>query len=347
MKNEIDLSNYNIRTDLIIETIEKYPDLDGIKRKTSKIDDIVLEEVEIDEVGEKNCGKKKGLYKTITFDDVTDNSNRKKIEDVFCDALKKFLEDHLIKESDTCLLIGLGNPKSTPDALGPKTIESVLVTKHLFDMKESNVLDGYRNVSAFSPGVTGTTGIETKNFILGITRQVKPDFLIVIDALASSSVDRVNKTIQMTDTGIHPGSGVGNSRCEISKDTIGIPVFAIGIPTVVDAVTIVTDTIFYMIKHFSYNKENIKNYKTKLIPFMNRNYLEHEENLSREDKMKLMGLLGSLNEDEMKELVFEVLTPIGYNLMVTPKEVDFLIDKLSQVLAKGINRALHRQINQS
>lgn len=347
MSHEIDLSRYQIRTDLIVETIEKFPALEGVKRKTTKIDDVVLEEVEIDEKGETCCGKKKGLYKTITFLDVTDKTNRKKVEDVFCDALRKFIADHQIKEEASCLLIGLGNPSSTPDSLGPKVIESILVTKHLFDMEGSNVEEGYRSVAAFSPGVTGTTGIETKNFILGITEQVKPDFLIVIDALASSSIDRVNKTIQMTDTGIHPGSGVGNSRVEISEDTIGIPVFAIGIPTVVDAVTIVTDTIFYMLKHFSYNKENIQNYKTKLIPFTNRNYLEHEENLTEEDKIKLMGLLGSLSEEEMKELVFEVLTPIGYNLMVTPKEVDFVIEKLAQMLGKGINRSLHRQIKAS
>lgn len=347
MKHEINLSNYPLRTDLIVETIDRYPELNGIKRKTTKREEITLEEIEISEEGEKLCGKKKGFYKTITFSDVTDRQNRQKVEDVFCEALKDFLWDHQILETSTCLIIGLGNASSTPDALGPKVIESILVTKHLFDITGSQVEEGYRNVAAFAPGVTGTTGIETKNFILGITEQVKPDFLIVIDALASSSIDRVNKTIQMTDTGVHPGSGVGNSRTEISKETIGIPVFAIGIPTVVDAVTIVTDTIFYMLQHFSYNKENLKNYKTKLIPFSSRNYLDHEENLSDEDKMKLMGLLGNLSEEEMKELVFEVLTPIGYNLMVTPKEIDFVLVKLSQVLASGINRALHRQIKAS
>lgn len=345
MKHEINLENYRLRTDLIVETIAKYKETKGIDVKTKRIDDIQVDEVVIDEEGEKYCGKKKGIYKTITFLDVTDSKNKKQVEDVFCNSLKELLKDNKIKENDTCLIIGLGNERSTPDSLGPHVIKSILVTKHLFDLPGSNVEDGYRNVSAIAPGVTGTTGIETKDFILGVKEKVKPDFILVIDALASSSIDRVNKTIQLTDTGVHPGSGVGNGRSEISKETIGIPVFAIGVPTVVDAVTIVTDVIFYMLKHFSYNKENLQNYKTKLVPVMNRNYLDHEENLSSEDKMKLMGLLGNLTEEEMKTLIFEVLTPIGYNLMVTPKEIDFIMDKLSSVIAKGINRALHRQIN--
>ncbi len=345
MKHEINLERYAVRTDLIVETIAQYKDKKGIHMNTKQFDQVRLDEVEIDEEGETYYNKKRGMYQTITFEDVTDHTNRDKVQEVFSFALKDLLSKHQIKEEDTCLIIGLGNGKSTPDALGPKVIQSILVTKHLFDLPGSNVSSGYRNVAAFAPGVTGTTGIETKDFILGITEKIKPQFLIVIDALAASSIDRVNKTIQMTDTGVHPGSGIGNSRTEISQDTIGIPVFAIGIPTVVDAVTIVSDTIFYMLKHFSYNKENIKNYKTKLIPIMNRNYLDHEENLSDKDKMKLMGLLGNLSEEELKTLVFEVLTPIGYNLMVTPKEIDFLLDQLSHVVAKGINETLHRQIN--
>lgn len=343
--HEINLENYSTRTDLIVETIAKIKDRKGIYTNTKKIDNIEVEEVKIDKEGETYANRKKGIYKTITFQDVTDTTNRRKVEDIFFECLKSLLDTHQIKEEDTCLVIGLGNKKSTPDSLGPKVVDEILVTKHLFDLSYSNIDSRYRNVSSFAPGVTGTTGIETKDFILGIKEKVQPDFLIVIDALASSSIDRVNKTIQMTDTGVHPGSGVGNSRSEISKETIGIPVFAIGIPTVVDAVTIVTDTIFYMLQHFSYNKENIKNHKNKLIPVINRNYLNHEENLTSEDKVKLLGFLGNLSEDEMKKLIFEVLTPIGYNLMVTPKEIDFLIVKLSKLIAHGINRALHRQIN--
>ncbi len=344
MKHEIDLGKYGYRTDLIVDTL-KDEETEGILRNKQKYDNVLLEEIIIDEKVSTQCGKKPGIYKTITFDDITDSKNQQQVQKVFHDALKHLLDHHHIKEDDTCLIIGLGNEKSTPDSLGPLVIDHILVTRHLFDLKDATVEEGYRNVSCFAPGVTGTTGIETQDFILGVIDKIKPHFVIVIDALASSSLTRVNKVIQLTDTGIHPGSGVGNSRREISSETIGIPVFAIGIPTVVDAVTIVTDTIFYMIQNFSYNKENLAKPKFKFIPSTKRNYQEHEENLSKEEKQNLLGLIGNLNEEEMKTLVFEVLTPIGYNLMVTPKEIDFLITKLSKVLARGINAVLHRQIN--
>lgn len=345
MNHEIDLKNYTFRTDLIIETLAGFKERSGILETSQQFGEITLDEIEITAEGEKNCGKKKGLYKTITFQDVTDHCNRKKVEEVFVLALRKILEDSHIPEEATCLVIGLGNVSSTPDALGPKVMDHLLVTKHLFDLPGSNVEEGYRNVCAFAPGVTGITGIETSDMILGVVDKIHPDFIIAVDALASSSVDRVNKTIQMTDTGIHPGSGVGNSRREISKETIGIPVLAIGVPTVVDAVTIVSDTIHYMLQQFSYNKENMNVPKEKLVLASRRNYLNHSEQLTQEEKTKLMGLVGTLSVEEMKKLVFEVLTPIGYNLMVTPKEVDFLIEKLSLLIGKGMNAALHRQIN--
>ena len=226
-------------------------------------------------------------------------------------------------------------------------IDRIVVTKHLFEL--GNVEKGFREVSAFSPGVMGQTGIETSEIIFGVVERTKPDFLIVIDALASNSIARINKTIQMTDSGIHPGSGVGNERKEISKKILNIPVIAIGVPTVVDAVTIVSDTINYMSKQFAYNKNNIDNPINKLIPISSIDYLKDKniKDLSPKDKKHLMGIIGTLSDEEMKQLVYEVLSPIGYNMMVTPKEIDFLIEKLSEVLAGGINNTLHRQINHS
>ena len=129
----------------------------------------------------------------------------------------------------------------------------------------------------------------------------------------------------MTDSGIHPGSGVGNERKEISKKILNIPVIAIGVPTVVDAVTIVSDTINYMSKQFAYNKNNIDNPINKLIPISSIDYLKDKniKDLSPKDKKHLMGIIGTLSDEEMKQLVYEVLSPIGYNMMVTPKEIDF------------------------
>ena len=152
-----------------------------------------------------------------------------------------------------------------------------------------------------------------------------------------------NKIIQMTYSGIHPGSGVYNNRKELSYETLGIPVLSIGVPTVIEAFVLVSDTIKYLLKHFSYNKKNYT--KNKLIPVTMRNYLEQEENLTDEEKSKLLGEIGNLKEEEIRELIFEVLTPIGYNMMVTPKEVDFVMDKTSELLANAINKALHKNFD--
>lgn len=343
MNREIDLSRYEIRTDLAIEKIDSKKNIKGITSKEEIIDGIKVTDVKVLEEGSLIINKKPGKYITIEFDDVTDFNNREKVIKVFSSCFSKMLKNSGINENDSCLVIGLGNEKSTPDALGPLVINNILVTRHLFELGCAS--DGFRNVSAISPGVTGKTGIETSDLILNIVQTIKPDFVIVIDALASKSLERVNTTIQMTDTGIHPGSGIGNQRKEISASTIGIPVIAVGIPTVVDAVTIVSDTINYMHKHYSYTKKNINNPINRLIPGGMINYLKEEISVDESDKLKLLGYIGSLNDFEIRTLVFEVLSPIGYNLMVTPKEVDFVMEKLSDVISLGINKALHKNVN--
>ena len=342
--SEFDLKNYRVRTDLIVESIDN-DYIDDIDKKEKEINNIKVTDITVKKDLE-SLNKRKGKYITISFDDVTDTYNRKKIEDVVIDELLDLMKFNKISKDDSCLVIGLGNYKSTPDSLGPKVISDLVVTRHLYLINEVRVEEGYREVSGFIPGVMGTTGIEAHNIISGIVNEIKPSFIIAIDALASSSIDRVNKTIQMTDTGINPGSGVGNTRKEISKNTLGIPVIAIGIPTVVDAVTIVSDTLKYLLKKFSYNKENINNHANKLKPVTSINYLKDDiKDLSSEDREKVLGFLGNLKEDEMHQLIFEVLSPIGYNLMVTPKEIDFVIDKLGLLLSTSINKALHSKMN--
>lgn len=343
MSHEIDLKNTNIRTDIIIDTIDTTKENIGIKSNIEKIDDIVIEEVIIDKDGEKLCGKKKGIYKTISFSDVTDKNNYKKVQKILIEQLKNLLEVININKKDSCLIIGLGNNKSTPDSLGPKVIDNILVTRYLFELGE--VEQGYRNTASFVPGVTGVTGIETKKLIEGIANVVKPNFLILIDALASSSIERVNKTIQITDAGILPGSGVGNDREEISNNTFGIPVIVIGVPTIVDAVTIVSDTFKYMMKQFSFKLENKNNQKLKFIDELHQNYLDNNKELSKENKEKVLGMVGSLEEEDLKTLIYEVLSPINYNLMVTPKEIDFIMDKLSLLIGNSINKVLHESYN--
>lgn len=334
--HDIDLSKYKIRTDLISEHLNNY---NGYKKEEELINDIKIETITLDKENSKLVGKKEGIYKTIYYEDVTDEKNYDNLLNATIKALKETLKEIKINNNSSCLIVGLGNRKATPDALGPLTIDNIKITREIVELGFS--LDSkYRIISSIVPGVMGTTGIETKEIIEGVIEKVKPDFLIVVDALAASNLERINKTIQITDTGIHPGSGLLNNRHEISKETLGIPVIAIGIPTVVDATIIVSNTINYIFRHFSYEKENIDNKKMKLVPPTNRNYKEHSKTLNKEERKEVMGLIGTLTEDEIKSLIGEVLTPIGYNLLVTPKEIDFILDKLSTLLAKAINKSL-------
>ena len=334
--SSMDLSKYRIRTDLIVEHLNNV----GEYKKTEELyKDIRIETINVDSDMSNTISKKEGIYKTIYFEDVTDEVNFNNLLNATIKALKDLFNSINIKDNASVLIVGLGNRKATPDALGPLTIDSIKITRQIVEL--GLPLDSkYRVISSIVPGVMGTTGIETKEIIEGVIEKTKPDFLIVIDALAASSLERINKTIQLTDTGIHPGSGLLNNRYEISKETLGIPVIAIGIPTVVDATTIVSNTINYIFRHFSYEKENINNNKLKLVPPTSRNYKDHKNTLNKEEKEEVMGLIGNLEEEEVKALITEVLTPLGYNLLVTPKEVDFVIERLSSLLSKALNKSL-------
>ena len=258
-------------------------------------------------------------------------------------ALKLMYDKLGLKEDGKVLVVGLGNEKSTPDSLGPKSIDQVLVTRHLFLLGE--VEEGYRNTASFKPSVTGTTGIETKDLMEAIKEKINPDLIIVIDALATNSIERLNKTIQLATSGISPGSGIGNNRAEISEKTLGVPVLAIGIPTVVDASTIVQNTLQLLLKQMSYKLNNQDNDKLKLVPLNKQDYKNHQGELTSEQKEDVLGMVGLLTEKELKSLLLEVLLPVNYNLMVTPKEIDYVIDKLSLLLGNAINKSLHNHFN--
>lgn len=343
MNNRINLSHFDIRTDLIIDNINEI-DSNVLEIEEYCEGDIRVSKIEIDSKNAKYLNKEVGKYITIEFEDSTNFEDREKIGKVVEKELKELFDDIGIISSDECLVIGLGNNKSTPDSLGPKVIEQLMVTRHLFLLSKESVSDGIRSVSAFSPGVMGNTGIESADIILNVVNDIKPKFLIVIDALASNSIDRINRTIQITDSGIHPGSGIGNNRKEISKKVIGIPVIAIGVPTVVDVSTVIGDTIQYLYKHISYIKSNYD--KNKLI-FNRSNYLKKIKNsdLSLDEKKEVGGMLGELSEVQLKYLFDEVLTSIDYNMMVTVKEIDFIIEKLSSIISSSLNNSLHINVN--
>lgn len=335
MSHMIDLKNKNLRTDLVEENI--------INNSVTKIDEnISITDIYLNKENGQLINKKEGRYITISYKDITDYDNKIKVTKIFTKQFNKILKEIKIKKDDNVLVVGLGNINVIADSLGPKTTNSILVTKHLFDL--NSVEEGFRCVSILNPSVKGLTGIETQKHILSLVKEEKPDLLIVIDALASSSISRVNKTIQMSTAGISPGSGVSNTRTEISKETVGIPVISVGIPTVVDAATIVSDTISYLYKHFTYTKQNLNNPMNKLL-ISSINYLKKDININKEDKEKLFGVIGLLNEDDTKKLILEVLTPTGYNMVVTPKEVDYEIDILSNIISSGINNSLHKKVN--
>ena len=187
MSHQINTSKFNFRTDLAIEEV-----INDNNLLIENINDIKVTTIIIDDSNNKKIRKKDGKYITIEFNDATDFNNSKQIEEIFIQKFKEFLNDYKIKDDDTCLIVGLGNENSTPDSLGPLTINNILVTNHFYFLG-INVEEGFRSVAAINPGVMGQTGIETFDIIKSITNQIKPDFIIVIDSLKASQVNKINK----------------------------------------------------------------------------------------------------------------------------------------------------------
>lgn len=310
---------FNFRTDLALERrdiykrITKLNEIDGVESAEENINDnIKISRVKItNENGEKSLGKPKGNYITIDVKKlkVAEEEDIQKTSEAVSNELKKIIDMHTDKNGEI-LIVGLGNIYVTPDALGPKVINEIDVTRHIIKYLPEYIEDGTRPVSAISPGVLGTTGIETVEILKGIVDNTKPKLLIVIDALASRSIDRISSSIQISDTGIVPGAGVGNTRQEISKETLGIPVIALGIPTVVELATLVSDGIDI---------------------FINR----------LQEKAESNEYLNKLQENDKYEEVKEALNVGEYNMIVTPKEIDDLIENMKDIVARGINFAVN------
>jgi len=332
--HEIDLSSFDLRTDLIIEN-----NIDNVKNNHYIDDDIEISDIYLSENNSLN--KKEGKYISITFDDITDSNNYQKVMGVFIKEFLKILKYCKIKSKDKCLIIGLGNNKIISDALGSKTLEHIIVTRHLYLL--NNVDEKYRNVAILEPKVMGITGIDSFEIIKNVVSEIKPDFIIAIDSLCAINIKRLNKVIQISSSGITPGSGIGNTRTELSIDTLGVPVIAVGVPTVVDSTVIVSNAINYLMKKVSYLKKNINNNKDKLKPIDSINYLVNDNELNDIEKKELLGYIGLLKENDLEQLIWEVLSPIDANLIVTPKEIDFLIEKMGNLIGEGLNKSLHRE----
>lgn len=236
-----------IRTDLALEarslwqeSADQTSELEGVKAREFEVQGIPVTEVQIlNDAGSAALQKPVGRYMTLELE-----NDQKREGDRLCqaaEALAEMLQQLLkLERTDQVLVVGLGNPAVTPDALGPRALNYVLVTRHLIEQMPKQ-FGMFRAVSALAPGVLGTTGLESVEVVRGVIEHAAPTRVIVIDALASRDPARVCSTIQLADSGIVPGSGIGNSRQAFNHQTLGVPVVAVGVPTVVDAVTLVTD----------------------------------------------------------------------------------------------------------
>lgn len=257
--------NFNIRTDLALEAHEivRGPgaaQIPGVRSETAQVDGISISRIQVEnDEAARQLGKAPGRYVTLEAPGMRGNDTdlQDKLTEVLAKELHHFLplSDNL---EETVLVVGLGNWNVTPDALGPKVIEDLLVTRHAFELRSQSLGPGFRSVCAISPGVLGLTGIETGEIIQALVQRVKPTLVIAVDALAASRLERLHTTIQVADTGINPGSGVGNYRLGVTKETTGVPVVAIGVPTVVDASTIAGAAMDAMIQSFKREKAGME-----------------------------------------------------------------------------------------
>lgn len=321
------MNKNGLRTDLALEsaaiTAGKETGVPGVSVHEQQEGDVTVTTVQIDKEGEAQMGRRSGTYVTIESKMIRDGGMKEyaQASSVLAREVRRFLQQANVPDDGKCLVAGLGNRQVTPDSLGPRTIERLIVTNHLFTLHPEYVQTGYRPVSAMAPGVMGMTGMETGDVLLSIVAQEQPAALIVIDSLASRSIERLNATIQLTDTGIHPGAGIGNRRKEISRETAGVPVIAIGIPTVIDAATLAHNSMEKVTAH-----------------------LEEKTNQSGTAwKETLLGKVGLLSDEEKHELIQSVLTPAGENMIVTPKEADLFLHRASAMIASALNEALHQR----
>ena len=309
--------NYlNFRTDMADERVDTYKrvynltEIDGVKVET-KINDAVTTTIVdvLNENGANALSKEIGKYITMEIKDIKylDEETKNKVVTELSNEIKLSI-----------LVVGLGNVYVTPDSLGPKVIQSVDITRHLINFAKELVEPGTRCVSGISPGVLGTTGIETSEIITSVSSTVKPDIVIAIDSLASQSIHRLGTTIQLSNTGITPGAGVRNQREGINKNTLNVPVIAIGVPTVVDMATITNEAIDKMIDN---TKQKIEN---------------GDSSVNKEDADKIINMF---DDDNRYSMIANVLDTENY--IVTPKEIDEVIQIVSDIISSGINMSVN------
>lgn len=313
------MGKFQIRTDLALEARESYEADDArvrgvrVEEEKDAQREICTTIVHIEtENGAKAMGKPVGTYITIEAPNMStpDEDYHREISE----ELAKHLCRILGERRGSVLVVGLGNRDVTPDALGPDVVGNLHITRHMIREygRMPGDLEKAGEVSAIVPGVMAQTGMETLEIIRGIVEETNPEVVIAIDALAARSTKRLNRTIQITDTGINPGSGVGNHRNAINEETLGVPVIAVGVPTVVDAATIVNDTM------------------EELVAEMDRSA----------SMQRLGGTLGTLDQAEKHQMIRELISPHLNTMFVTPKDIDETVKYLSYTISEGLNIAL-------
>lgn len=315
------MERFQSRTDLAVEERERFED-DNVEISGVVIEEEYDEEREVKvtkviietEKGAKAMGKPKGTYITLEAPNmsVPDDDYHREISEVLAKYIRQLLPKD--KEEQSILIVGLGNREITPDALGPDVVGNLLITRHIVQEYGKLALgkDKINKISGIVPGVMAQTGMEASEIVRGIVEETKPDFVIAIDALAARSTRRLNRTIQIADTGIHPGSGVGNHRNGLTVQSLGVPVIAIGVPTVVDAATIVNDTMENLI-----------------------------EAMEQSAQLKSIGdTLNLFNATEKHQLFRELIAPHLNGMFVTPKDIDETIKRIGFTISEALNIAL-------
>lgn len=314
----------NFKTDMADERVDTYKrvnnltEIDGVKVESKNDEIVTTTTVDVlNENGATALSKEIGKYITMEIKDIKylEEKDKNKIINTLSNEIKNLIGEDKTK---SILVVGLGNIYVTPDSLGPKVVQTVDITRHLINFAKDLVEPDTRSVSALSPGVLGTTGIETSEIITSVCNEVKPDIVIAIDSLASSSINRLGTTIQLSNTGITPGGGVRNKREGINQNTLNVPVIAIGVPTVVDMATITSEAIDKMVE---VTKQKIEN---------------GDNSVNKEQIEKVINVF---NDDNKYNMIANVLDTD--NFIVTPKEIDDVIQIVSDLISGGINMSIN------
>ena len=322
------------RTEKEKDTLYETP---GIQMNEERKGRVHITHIETDASGAETIGKKAGTYITLSVPTLTaeDNEGFKELEQQFILSLQDIHQQIKLSPQSKILVIGLGNRTITPDAIGPLAID--LFHEEMFTMPIE-----FGHLVFYAPGVTGQTGLETGEFVKAIAERVQPDLILVIDALAARNQDRLCKTVQITNTGIHPGSGVGNSRNEISFESLGVPVTAIGVPMVVDAPVLIVDAIETVFKVISSQISETSSPSSALSvgPWLRSS----DEPINVEAIKPIFGEWSGWSTNEIRGLLQEVLPPHHQQLFVTPKETDAWVMRHAELIQTSVLKWLQDDV---